>query len=132
MPRAQWPLRHGRPCVGIALTLAPSGQPLARALLADTGAGSRASGFELVLDEDDCMLCGGEPGQPISLGGAYSGPFPTYLVPVRIPELGFDLELRVVGVPAPPAGFDGIACFSFLNRFHYGNFGDADCFGLED
>ncbi|MBI3412163.1 MAG: hypothetical protein HY040_27855 [Planctomycetes bacterium] len=27
--------------------------------------------------------------------------------------------------------FDGIACFSFLNRFHYGNFGNPGSFGLE-
>jgi hypothetical protein len=26
---------------------------------------------------------------------------------------------------------DGIACFGFLNRFHYGNFGDSALFGLE-
>jgi hypothetical protein len=27
--------------------------------------------------------------------------------------------------------FDGIACFRFLNRFTYGNFGDPGQFGLE-
>ena len=32
------------------------------------------------------------------------------------------MNLRVVGVPSVPTGFDGIACFSFVNRFHYGNF----------
>ena len=30
-----------------------------------------------------------------------------------------------------PAGFDGIACFGFLNLFTYGNFGDPALFGLE-
>ncbi|HUY31727.1 MAG TPA: hypothetical protein VMV69_03030 [Pirellulales bacterium] len=30
-----------------------------------------------------------------------------------------------------PAGFDGVACFGFLNRFTYGNFGDPHQFGLE-
>jgi hypothetical protein len=36
-----------------------------------------------------------------------------------------------VGVPYPPPDFDGIACFRFLNRFTYGNFGDKNAFGLE-
>jgi len=30
-----------------------------------------------------------------------------------------------------PPGFDGTACFGFLNRFTYGNFGDPGQFGLE-
>jgi hypothetical protein len=34
-------------------------------------------------------------------------------------------------IPNPPTGFDGIACFRFLNRFTYGNFGAATHFGLE-
>jgi hypothetical protein len=34
-------------------------------------------------------------------------------------------------VPAYPVGFGGIACFRFLNRFTYGNFGDPNQFGLE-
>jgi hypothetical protein len=44
-----------------------------------------------------------------------------------------DLEQnrRAVGVPAVPPGFDGLVCFSFLNRFTYGNFGDPSQFGLE-
>jgi hypothetical protein len=36
-----------------------------------------------------------------------------------------------VGVRSVPAGFDGIACFAFLDRFTYGNFGDPGQFGLE-
>ena len=40
-------------------------------------------------------------------------------------------RLRVVAVPSVPRWFDGIACFSFLNRFTYGNFGDPARFGLE-
>lgn len=48
-----------------------------------------------------------------------------------MPALGFARKVRVVGVPSVPAGFDGIACFGFLNRFHYGNFGDPGQFGLE-
>jgi hypothetical protein len=100
-------------------------------LLADTGAGSRISTFELILDEDDCLLCSGVPDVSVGLGGAYSGVFPTYDLPVQIPALGFDQPLLAVGVPSLPAGFDGIACFPFLSRFTYGNFGHPDQFGLE-
>ncbi|MCI0743153.1 MAG: hypothetical protein L0Y72_29345 [Gemmataceae bacterium] len=131
MPREEWPLRHGRPCVQVVLTLALDGKPLLRTLLADTGAGSQHSAFELILDEDDCLLSGGNPDQPISLGGAYVGSFPSYVVLVQLPALGFAQNLRVDCVPTPPAGFDSIACFGFLNRFQYGNFGNLASFGLE-
>lgn len=131
MPRVQWPLAQGRPCVQVVLTLAPGGQPMTRTLLADTGAGSRTGNFELLLDEDDCLFCGGIPLPSVTLGGAYAGSFPIYELPVQVPALGFDQSLRAVGIPAVPPGFDGIACFSFLNRFTYGNFGDPGQFGLE-
>jgi hypothetical protein len=117
--------------VQIVLNLAQGGQPWVRSLLADTGAGSQVSSFELVLDENDCLLCSGIPDQPVTLGGAYTGTFPTYVLPVQLPALGFAPHLRVVGVPSVPAGFDGLACFGFLNRFQYGNFGDQGVFGLE-
>jgi len=131
MPRIDWPLRNGCPCVQVILTLAQGGQPLVRNLLADTGAGSLLSKFELLLDEDDCLLCGGNPLVPIRLGGAYAGSYPVYLVLVQLPALGFTHNIRVIGVPSVPTGFDGIACFRFLNRFHYGNLGDPGLFGLE-
>lgn len=131
MPLVQWPLVRGCPCVQVLLTLQPSGQPLQRTLLADTGAGSRAARFELILDEDDCLLCSGSPQPSITLGGAYVGHFPRYLLRVQLPALGFDQDLRVVAVPSMTGGFDGIACFGFLNRFSYGNFGDRGGFGLE-
>jgi len=131
MPRVPWPLQHGRPCLEIVLTLAPSGQPFPRMLLADTGAGSQTSGIDLILDEDDCLLCGGLAGYSVSLGGAYVGSFPLYDLSVQIPALGFAKNLRVVGVSSIAAPFDGIACFSFLNRFTYGNFGNPGVFGLE-
>jgi len=127
----QWPLLDGRPCVQVVLILMPGGEPWSRTLLADSGAGSLLSGFDLILEEEDCLLCGGRPWQPITLGGAYTGTFPTYGLLVRIPALGFDEDVRVVGVPSAPAGFDGIACFSFFNRFTYGNFADRTQFGLE-
>jgi hypothetical protein len=131
MPHARWPLIRGRPAVEIVLTLAQSGQPLQRNLLADTGAGSRRATIDLLLEEDDCLLCGGNPDQPVVLGGAYSGSFPSYILRVQIPILGFDQDVRVVAVPRLPAGFDGVACFRFLNRFTSGNFGDPDYFVLE-
>jgi hypothetical protein len=100
-------------------------------LLADTGAGSQSSGIDFLLDEDDCLLCGGLMGSSVSLGGAYVGSFPLYDLLIQLPALGFAKNLRVVGVPAIPAAFDGLACFGFLNRFHYGNFGNSSVFGLE-
>lgn len=131
MPRVLWPLRRGRPCVQVVLSLIASGQPHLRSLLADTGAGSRTAAFDLILDEDDCRLCGGFSFLSVTLGGAYTGSFRLYDIPVRISALGFDQRLRAVGVPSVPAGFDGVACFRFLNRFTYGNFGDPSQFGLE-
>lgn len=131
MPRVEWPLRHGRPCLQIMLTLAPGGRSLPRMLLADSGAGSRSSGFDLILDEDDCLLCGGVAGAAVKLGGAYVGAFPLYDLRVQLPALGFAKDLRVVGVNSASLPFDGIACFHFLNGFHYGNFGNRGIFGLE-
>jgi hypothetical protein len=131
MPRAQWPLTQGRPSLQIVLTLALDGQASPRTLLADTGAGSRQAAFDLILDEDDCVLCGGIYVLTVPVRGAYTGTFPIYSLRVQLPTLGFAKPVRVAGVPSVPAGFDGIACFSFINRFHYGNFGDPGLFGLE-
>jgi hypothetical protein len=117
--------------VEIVLAMAAGGRPLSRTLLADTGAGARSAPFQLLLDEDDCLLCGGNPLQPITLGGAYAGAYPTYGLSVRLPALGFDKVVHVVGVATVPVGFDGIACFGILNRFTYGNVGDPIQFGLE-
>src|SRR5262245_48130763 len=112
MPRVEWPLRHGRPCVEVVLTTVSGRQPFPRMLLADTGAGSQHSGIDLILDEDDCLLCGGLAGVSVILGGAYVGSFPLYDLPVELPALGFAKNLRVVGIPAISTAFDGIACFS--------------------
>lgn len=131
MARRLWPLLHARPRIQVTLTLAAGGQPVQRNLLADTGAGTVRAGFEFLLREQDCLAAGGTPSQPVVLGGAYAGPHPVYLLRVQIPDLGFDHHLPAVGVPAAPAGFDGIACFRFLNRFEYGNFGDPGQFGLD-
>jgi hypothetical protein len=54
-----------------------------------------------------------------------------YLVEVRIPALKFRDFVPAAGVSRVPDCFEGIACFRFLNRFHYGNFADGTRFGLE-
>jgi hypothetical protein len=67
----------------------------------------------------------------VMLRRAYVGYHPVYVIRVQILTLGFDQDLRVVGMLSPPSGFSGVACFPFLNRFTYGNFGDRGRFGLE-
>lgn len=131
MARAAWPLVSGRPVIQMELEMS-DGQWTPRTLLADTGAGTLHSEFELMLDEDDCLLSGGRPFQPVRLRGAYTGTFPVYLVHVRVPTVGTDAYLRAVGVDAGPPGLDGIACFRFLSRFNYGNGGDPNAFGLDN
>jgi hypothetical protein len=131
MPRVLWPLHHGRPSIEVDLTRTPGGRPETRTLLADTGAGLAKSQFELLLRDSDCLLCGGTPHGSITLRRAYRGRHPVYRIRVRIPGLGFDADVQAVGISAPPAGFDGNACFPFLKRFTYGNFGDRTQFGLE-
>jgi hypothetical protein len=131
MLRAQWPLSRGRPVIEVALILAQGGQQITRRLIADTGVGSLHSAIELLLDEHDCLLCGGTPTKRVVLGGAYVGSYPVYALRISIPALGLDETVSVAGLPASPTGFDGIACFRFLNRFSYGNFAAQDQFGLE-
>ncbi len=131
MPRTVWPLRLGRPLVEVVLTDGATGQQLVRHLLADTGGGSMGSPFELLLGARDCVTCGGVPLQSVILGRAYQGANQVYEIRVRIPALGFDQQLPAAAVASPARGFHGIACFPFLNRFTYGNFGDPNQFGLE-
>lgn len=130
MPRVLWPLRHDQPSIEVLLSFA-SGRDVVRRLLADTGAGTARAGFELILDEDDCLQAGSRPAHSVTLGGAYVGLYRVYVVRIRIPALKFDQHVRSVGVPGVPPGVDGIAAFRFLNRFSYGNFGDRDRFGLK-
>ena len=61
MPLAEWSLHADRPILEILLALAAGGRDLSRRLVADTGAGSRRDVFELILEEDDCLQCGGIP-----------------------------------------------------------------------
>lgn len=131
MPAARWPLVNDRPTIWVELSALHRGSGLDRCLVADTGAGDRQSVFQLVLDEDDCVHCGGISIGLVQLGGAYSGSFPLYLLNVRIAVLSFSQPVPVVGVSQPPQGFGGIAGFGFLNRFHYGNFGYPGYFGID-
>lgn len=131
MPRVTWPLLLDKPRIQIDVCF-PDGTPAAtRDLLADTGAGTAVSTFDLLLHEDDCQYCGGTPLPPITLEGAYAGTFPVFLVRVTGAALGFDAVVPVIGVSVVPLGFDGIAGLHFLNRFWYGNFASPDQFGLE-
>ncbi len=130
MPPVLWPFQNDRPFIEVELS-APSGGDLVRRLLADTGAGNRQSVWQLILDDNDCLHCGGVFMGHVQLGGAYSGCFPLYLVKVRLSQLNFDESIPVVGVSRAPQGLDGIAGLKFLNRFHYGNFSNPDHFGLD-
>jgi hypothetical protein len=131
MPFIRWPLRRHRPQIEVVLCLAGTNHELVRSLVADTGAGTLQDVFELILDEDDCLLCGGIPVHYVRLSGAFVGEFPVYFLDVRIPALAFDDTIPVVGVHNVPRGFYGIACFRSLSRFTYGNRGDQNSFALE-
>ena len=131
MPRAQWPLRQNRPSIRLLLTQAAGGQQVARHLLADTGAGSTQLSCDLLLENQDCLSCGGFLVRTIALGRAFAGPYPVYLIRIQIPELGFDEDVAAAGASNFPRGFHGLACFRFLNRFTYGNLGDPGQFGLQ-
>jgi hypothetical protein len=80
--------------VEVLLNVTPAGQSLIFQLIADTGAATSQAGFELILREHDCLACGGVPSHPVTLGGAYVGSFPVYVVRVEIPALGFDRQVR--------------------------------------
>jgi hypothetical protein len=130
MPRAQWPLVKGRPVIEIILTDA-NGNNTPRTVVADTGSGSAQDQFDFVLEFIDCIQNGGYPLPPIAVSGAYSGTYTVFAMTIEIPALQVCDQVSVVGVPFAPPDFDGIACFRFLNRFTYGNFGDKNAFGLE-
>jgi hypothetical protein len=129
MQRAHWALRKRRPHIEVVLSAGKAKRK--RRLIADTGGGSDEAPFELILLERDCKSLDGVLEGQVSLRGAFDGWFNVYSVAIRIPQLGFEDDVRVVAVASVPKGFDGIASFKFLNRFHYGNFGDRDSFGLE-
>jgi hypothetical protein len=128
-----WQLQNESPVVEVHLRDPLTGSTVPRTLLADTGAGRRNSKFELVLSDADCQRLGGQPIARVGLGGALIGQFPVYAVWVEIPARGVVRQVDVAAVPTSqlPHGLDGIAAFRFLNSFTYGNFGDANLFGLE-
>lgn len=132
MPRVTWPLLNDRPGIRVDV-VTPDGQSFTTFdLHADTGAGAATSWFDLLLRESDCCLYGSPTKTLINLTGAYAGgPYILYDVRIRIPALAFDATLAAVGVPDVPDGFRGVAGFRLLNRFDYGNFGNASHFGLE-
>jgi hypothetical protein len=131
MPPVQWPLQNDRPVIQVVLSAVSGGQDMVRSLLADSGAGSQQTIFQLLLAEMDCLRAGGVVMGQVQLGGAYAGWFRLYLVRVRIPALNVNEPVPIVGLSQVPHGFDGIAAFKFLNRFHYGNFGNPASFGLD-
>jgi hypothetical protein len=104
MPRAVWARLKIRPRIQIETILIANEQQVTRNLIADTGAGSSRATVDLIMEELDCVLCGGVPSVSTALGGAYTGTFPVYNVRVQIPTLNFDGILRVVGVPNVPTG----------------------------
>jgi hypothetical protein len=128
-----WPLRRGTPCIEVQLVHRMTDVRDARTLLADTGAASIQSPFELVLGAADQHRFGGRPHRRVRLGGAIRGTFAVCTVWVEIPGLLRVQPVAAVAVPAAmlPRGLDGIAAFRFLDRFSYGNFADPGAFDLE-
>jgi hypothetical protein len=89
--------------------------------------------MDLVLTESDRrQFSAGQEGT-LRLGSAFTARFLSFWVPISIPALGFRALCIAVAVPSSrfPVQLQGIACFRFLNRFTYGNFGETDQFGLE-
>ena len=132
MPRTTWSLVRGRPVIEISL-VSPDGSQDSRLLLADTGAGSALAGMELVLSDADARRFSAGSAGTLRLGGAFSGEFPAHWFHASIPALAWAEFCLAVVIPGSllPSELQGIACFRFLNRFSYGNFGDPDRFGLE-
>lgn len=130
MPRASWPVAAGRPVVKVELVTA-NDRSAERTLLADTGAGTLDSRFDVVLGEADCLLGSDRPFGTVTLRGAFHGCHFVYMARLRIPRLDFDHHVRAVAAPSLPPGLDGIARFNFLSNFTFGNFGVREQFGLE-
>jgi hypothetical protein len=125
-------LDQGRPVVEAAFVSAGQGR-LVRRLLADTGGGSLRAPFEVILGQTDAAQLPHLPAGSASVGGAFSGQYPTILVLAEVPGLSTLRGVFALLVPPAqlPTGLDGIAGFRFLNAFHYGNFGDPGQFGIE-
>jgi hypothetical protein len=99
MPRVLWPLLHGRPRIEICLNQYSNGQRLVCDLLADSGAGSQHAAFDVILEESDCLACGGQHAMSVQMRGAFSGMHSIYLVRVKVPQLAFDHQILAVAFP---------------------------------
>lgn len=133
MPRVCWSHRGGRPVIELTFHPPYNGGEFTRTLLADTGAGSLLSSWDVVLSAEDCRNLQLGEYTVARLGGALTGAFPTYFVEAIIPSLRITRLIIAVAIPAAqlPPHIDGIAGFRFLNAFTYGNFGDGTQFCLE-
>lgn len=133
MRRITWLLRRGQPHIEVMLREPVSGHLISRTVLADTGAGPRHSAITLILSESDCQHFARKLVGMVSLAGFISGWFQVYELEVEIPQLQFTGFANSAAVASNqlPLDLDGIACFAFLNRFTYGNFGSPNQFGLE-
>lgn len=133
MPRQSWLLHQGLPVVEVLLREPFTGFLTSRTLLADTGAGSRFAPFDLILPHRDGQQFGERLETFAGASGAIRGQFPVFTMTVEIPSLSVLRQVHAVIVPVEAifSGVDGFACFRFLNSFTYGNFGDANSFGLE-
>ena len=134
MPRKSWLLHHGRPAIEIYLTDPFTGFSEQRILLADTGAGARFSPVEIILSQADVARFGVESDVGrVGMSGAIEGEFSIHAVDIEIPALKIARPFDVAGVS--PAvffpGFEGVACFRFLNTLNYGNGGNPAEFALE-
>lgn len=95
MPRVDWPVADGRSIVQTELRMAREWSST-RTLLADTGAGTLNSLFDIVLSESDCRRCSLRPFGSVALRGAFQGSHPVYMVRLRIVQLDFNRHVRAV------------------------------------
>lgn len=133
MRRQTWFLQKDVPVIEVQLHEPFGGFSATRVLLADSGAGPRFSPFELVLGLADGLRFGSRVINTAHVGGAFQGQFPVRAVTIEIPQLQIKRQTNALIVPDLSAfsDFDGLAAFSFLNAFTYGNFGNPAEFGLE-
>ncbi len=133
VPRQSRPLVNSCPAIEVLLREPFTGATSSRILLADTGAGARFGPADLILSPRDIEPFAISQTGSAGTSGALQGQYPVFLMELEMPALGIFCSVRVLSVPATHffPGFDGIACFRFLNSFTYGNFGNPAEFGLE-
>ena len=133
MPRQSRLLVNDCPAVETELREPYSGFTATRTLLADTGARRRFGPADLILWPADTARFGISEVASAGVSGALQGQFRVFLVEIEMPALRLVRSVRALSVPSSHffPGFDGFACFRFLNTFTYGNFGNPAEFGLE-